>query len=85
MELINPFKLFGAYKQIPRETFNAYPGNGPTYNLVYLGIKHDPHYCDAVDSYNLYHSENIYENQNFVGDYNPNSKEFFENLFNKYG
>jgi len=70
----NPFKVLNAYKAPEDKHFNAFPGNAPLYDSVYLGLKHNPSYCDIVDTYNLYNPENVYENKNFVGDYNPNSK-----------
>lgn len=36
-----------------------------------MGLINDPNYCDIVDSYNLMHPENIFFNENYMTDYNP--------------
>ena len=77
LKKINPLRELNAYKSPPLETFNDFPGSGPMYRSVYLGIKHNPSYCDLVDMYNMYHSENVYSAMNFVGDYNPTSNTLF--------
>ena len=76
----NIFSQLNAYKSPPLATFNSFPGNVPLYSSVYIGLKHNPNYCDIVDTYNLYNPENVFDNMNFVGDYNPNSNISTTNL-----
>lgn len=76
----NPFKQLHTYQSPSLQAFNAFPGNVPLYNTAFLGIKHNPSYCDIVDTYNLYNPENVFENMNFVGDYDSDSK-YIERFF----
>lgn len=80
----NPFRALKAYSAPELKHFNAFPGNSPLYSSVYMGLKHNPSYCDIVDTYNLYNPENVFENKNFVGDYNPTSL-VKEHVFNVAG
>ena len=65
----NPLMKFGFYKQFDERYLEFYHLGKNKYKKANLGLMNEPCYCEIVDFYNLYHTENVLTDRYFFTDY----------------
>ena len=69
IELFNPFRELGFYKDVKREHFNQEPSSKPYYRSPHTGLIINESYCDHNDLFNLQNPSNLMDQMYFVTDY----------------